>query len=1540
MLIDDENIRVQYDSTAESPIMAGDALPFPFRFIEKEQVKAILLDGTKLVFNEDYTVGLEEEEEEKPEGEDEASVSSDYTSVILNIDIPIGETITLYRETDLDQTSEFPQEARFSSRKIEDALDKLTMQNQEQREALGRAMKLPLTAAVDLKDLALPNPEPNKSVKWNSDGTALVNTNFDPDTALVTTENFKKQAEQSAKDSANSASASANSATVAGQKVNEITSLHSNYMEDINTTSTNYLNQINSRGNTIIKDADAIINRVGFTLFDTVVKDHVLTFPDGKGLALQGTWVYKEAISGERYGYPDFYNKCLEEYKDSENQKQWLKSNVTEVGSLVDNQGVLSGFSTSNYAQMPVPNVSNAENWEMVYKVKLTSTPTATCNIIAGSSANQWLVICVTSASKVGFAVGTGSAWSITETTALGSTVLSPNKDYWVKMVFTGQEYVLSLSEDGKTYNVEYTYTSSEKLPYEDSYDCNLGLNRGSSANPWLGTIDLNASYIDIDGSRWWSGVETYIRNSNGHMFYDIANKIDVDNIFATTGMAWMYGVDEENERIFLPRNVWFEQMSMDDVGKAIEAGLPNITGVFVPSQADNGGWAAFGASSKKSISGAFYLDSVANRICLTETGNNWSGGRLCFDASRSNSIYNNSDTVQPNAVKKLLYICVGNQVQDSSWVNVANQVQQGVKDLDDKRKDSIASIEQTKTACINAVEIRGAELRSKMSLQMFDTITKDHVLTYEETVGLALQGTYVYKNALAGSYHGYPDFYNKCVQEMQDADLLSLTDVAPLEIQSYTATSGWSNVANAFDGNTDTYAACGTDTDYIECTFASATTLTGVIMTGWWADSVARSCNIAVYSVAEDGTQTLLGKSTNAADKVKTYTASISVNNVSVTKIRVSLIAGKFGEPTTKYKTRVRELKFTGAGSKPPVYYYKHSNGHLYYDILDKSAFDERFNENGSAWFYGVDTTNERIFLPRSINRYLVESKKPTSSDAYWYNLYSDGWLEQGGLVTGSNAQKVTVTFPKSFITLPTVLINFSYSGEGASYYQYLVAHSITTTKFVTTVNASSSQGTMWRACGYTDKPTLSENFKEHLYICVGTTIADTSWVDVTTQVQNGTKDIEDKRVQSLSDIERDRKQALTDLTNKEKAGLSALANASNALRETQITNCIKEIPQNIKLELNDGKLTLKAGSKVIVPNGAGVFDEVVVDKDLNLVQTWGTANASMMLFYANGSLTRISIDRTTSGDTSSYTGSNSYIWYDTTNNWVKWVNTDGTYSQARHSLPICSFTVVGDNTSTVTSIDQIFNGLGYIGSTIWVDKGVKGLIPNGRNADGTLNNIEMITDKVATFTYTFGIDIVNDDIWFSQNGDIGRLQKEYTFEVNTFNDLSSNTGNNQYRTAYVIEDNIHYMTSDTGVSWEQVRKVGIATCNTSLNTITSFQLKKPFRAVDYNNVDYILEGMIPDYTAGVSRTHNTDYVATETCWIYLYVYSSSSNSNSHVARTIYIDDKEAAVLSVHSWNSNCCMVPCKKGSKYRITNVNTGTGGYTVKVFPVLRR
>ena len=220
-----------------------------------------------------------------------------------------------------------------------------------------------------------------------------------------------------------------------------------------------------------------------FELFDTKLTDHVLTYEETKGWALQGTYVYKSALAGSRYGYPDFYNKVLEEYNQS--------------------------------------------------------TTTETVN--------------------------------------------------------------------GVTVKV----------------------------------------------------------HSNGHKFYNIADKTAIDEFFNTMGTAWFYGVDTTNERIFLPRNNYFDQATDDisEVGQSVNAGLPNLTGTFVIMNGEEPTGMAYRAYTWTGDS----IDNIYNKA-------SGPGMRVGLDASLLSPIFGNSDTVQPNTVKKLLYICVGNTTNYEGVTEVVNQ--------------------------------------------------------------------------------------------------------------------------------------------------------------------------------------------------------------------------------------------------------------------------------------------------------------------------------------------------------------------------------------------------------------------------------------------------------------------------------------------------------------------------------------------------------------------------------------------------------------------------------------------------------------------------------------------------------------------------------------------------------------------------------------------------------------------------------------------------------------------------------------------------
>lgn len=200
MTISEEQTRYVY----QGPYSIGGTAPIPFTYSEPEHVKA-LRDTTPLELNVEYSVLGQ--------------------NVTLLTPIASAESLVIYRETPLDNDAEFPQEGAFDSEKINNAIDKLTRQNQEQEEAIGRALKLPIDSPVKVTNIDLPTPDAGKGLKWNDTADGLINTKYDPDTIA---DEAKQQAEYAtqqavlATQKAQEAAASAAEANSKGVEITEI----------------------------------------------------------------------------------------------------------------------------------------------------------------------------------------------------------------------------------------------------------------------------------------------------------------------------------------------------------------------------------------------------------------------------------------------------------------------------------------------------------------------------------------------------------------------------------------------------------------------------------------------------------------------------------------------------------------------------------------------------------------------------------------------------------------------------------------------------------------------------------------------------------------------------------------------------------------------------------------------------------------------------------------------------------------------------------------------------------------------------------------------------------------------------------------------------------------------------------------------------------------------------------------------------------------------------------------------------------------------
>lgn len=299
--------------------------------------------------------------------------------------------------------------------------------------------------------------------------------------------------------------------------------------------------------------------------------------------------------------------------------------------------------------------------------------------------------------------------------------------------------------------------------------------------------------------------------------------------------------------------------------------------------------------------------------------------------------------------------------------------------------------------------------------------------------------------------------------------------------------------------------------------------------------------------------------------------------------------------------------------------------------------------------------------------------------------------------------------------------------------------------------------------------------------------------------------------------------------------------------------SNCITEIPQDIKLELNNGTLTLKAGSKIYVPNGAGVFDLITTTQDCSMLGGIGAPNNKVFIAYKNNAITSRSVSSSVSGAGATTAGG---FAFDTTTNKINFYNASGALQSADWSFPIAI--VSTDSSGVASSIDQIFNGFGYIGSTVFVLPNVKFLVPEGRNADGSLKNTLTTVQQVITKT------IPSNTGWHYCT--FNRLGTNFDFATELYVGTSLPTNAKNYSRFYNIETNKMYLVvSGTATEIQTFTLNARIEHETSAGfQISSMKQAEVFHAIDYSETEYIAHQAMPsdkyiNLTAGASGTYYT---------------------------------------------------------------------------------
>lgn len=154
------------------PFIGNDSasvFPFAFSVFSAADVYAVQLNTvtsveTPLALGADYTVTLNADQSANPGG----------TLTLTAGPLATGLTLTLTTAVTPLQLTDLTNQGGFYPRVITRAFDKLTVLVQQILERLGRSLTLPLSTPANVST-ALPVPEANKALVWNSTATGLAN---------------------------------------------------------------------------------------------------------------------------------------------------------------------------------------------------------------------------------------------------------------------------------------------------------------------------------------------------------------------------------------------------------------------------------------------------------------------------------------------------------------------------------------------------------------------------------------------------------------------------------------------------------------------------------------------------------------------------------------------------------------------------------------------------------------------------------------------------------------------------------------------------------------------------------------------------------------------------------------------------------------------------------------------------------------------------------------------------------------------------------------------------------------------------------------------------------------------------------------------------------------------------------------------------------------------------------------------------------------------------------------------------------------------
>lgn len=350
--------------------------------------------------------------------------------------------------------------------------------------------------------------------------------------------------------------------------------------------------------------------------------------------------------------YKDFYDYMENLYNNTSTTTSnvYLLNCYSRNKITLSNDFIASNFTSSRY--LKVPNGRNNAS-EFVIKFKTSSDITTYQKI-----QHCEFFCCIELRSSV---ISTWDWQNGQNRTILSS--INADTDYWIKVIINGTTKTFYTSTDGINYTQSLSY-SDTGMDYSSTYDFVLGVSSLDQLDQFLGTIDLKEFYVKQTVNNYY--ICKFVIPSKGSFI----DQQDYDYLYNTYGACGKFVIDITNKTIRLPyiNNIIQSTLNNEDIGKLIEPGLPNITG----SSLLYGGSDTSNRGVVYDTDGAFYTTNTST-VHYASTGSTKSVDNSSFrmNASLSNGIYSNSDTVQPQTVKAYIYIVIATLTKTNIEVDI-----------------------------------------------------------------------------------------------------------------------------------------------------------------------------------------------------------------------------------------------------------------------------------------------------------------------------------------------------------------------------------------------------------------------------------------------------------------------------------------------------------------------------------------------------------------------------------------------------------------------------------------------------------------------------------------------------------------------------------------------------------------------------------------------------------------------------------------------------------------------------------------------------